>query len=136
MTADKNLQSIEIQSCTLHRSNGPLLRSCRGRLLVGLQDFQLFAGLQRVAPFFYFVRRAHCRFQAFVKLAVTGFDHCLMQVALGKIPGEIVRGQRRRQGARLLHRRFATFFGWFGRNGIGATRRDRPAGKTDEKAHS
>jgi hypothetical protein len=132
MTADENLESIGIQFCTLHRSNGPLLGSCRGRLLVGLQDFQPLAGLQRVAPFFYFVRRTRCRFQAIVKLAVTGFDHCLVQVALGKIAGEIVCGQGRRQSARLLHRPFATFFGWFGHRGIRVTRR-AAAQKTHEE---
>jgi len=134
MTADKNLESIGIQilySAPEQRAAAAFLPR---RLLVGLQDFQLLAGLQRVAPFFYFVRRARCRFHAIVKLAVTGFDHCLVQVALGKIAGEIVCGQGRRQRARLLHRRFASFFGRFGRNGIGATRRDRSACKADEKA--
>jgi hypothetical protein len=58
------------------------------RLFVGLQDLQLLAGLQRVAPFFYFVRCARCHIQAIVKLTVTGLYHCLVQIALGKITRE------------------------------------------------
>lgn len=104
MTAGKNLQSLAISYSAPETAAAAFLPR---RLLVGLQDFQLLTRLQRVAPFFYLVRRARCRFQAFVKLAITGFNHGLMQVALGKIAGEIVCGQRRRQKARLLYRRFA-----------------------------
>lgn len=56
-------------------------------------------------------------FQTIVEFAVAGFDHGLMQVALGKIAGRIVCRQRRRQPVRLLHRRFATFQGGHGRGG-------------------
>jgi hypothetical protein len=105
------------------------------RLFVGLQDLQLLAGLQRVAPFFYFVRCARCHIQAIIKLTVTGLDHCLVQIALGKITGEIVCRQSRRQGARLLHCGFATFPRWFDRAAIGATRRDRAACEADGKTN-
>ena len=105
------------------------------RLFVGLQNLQLLAGLQRVAPFFYFVRCARCHIQAIIKLTVTGLDHCLVQIALGKITREIVRRQSRRQGARLLHCGFATFPGWFDRSGIAAARRDRAACEADDKAN-
>jgi hypothetical protein len=105
------------------------------RLFVGLQDLQLLAGLQRVAPFFYFVRCARCHIQAIIKLTVTGLDHCLVQIALGKITGEIVCRQSRRQGARLLHCGFATFPRWFDRDAIGPTRRDRAACEADGKAN-
>jgi len=104
-------------------------------LFVGLQDLQLLAGLQRVAPFFYFVRCARCHIQAIIKLTVTGLDRCLVQIALGKITGEIVCRQSRRQDARLLHRGFATFPGWFDRDGIGATWRDRTACEADGKTN-
>ena len=105
------------------------------RLFVGLQDLQLLAGLQHVTPFFYFVRCARCHIQAIIKLTVTGLDHCLVQIALGKITGEIVCRQSRRQGARLLHCSFATFPGWLDRDGIGATRRDRAACEAGDKAN-
>ena len=105
------------------------------RLFVGLQDLQLLAGLQRVAPFFYFVRCARCHIQAIIKLTVTGLDRCLVQIALGKITREIVCRQSRRQGARLLHRGFATFARWFDRNGIAAARRDRAACEAGDKAN-
>jgi hypothetical protein len=103
-------------------------------LFVGPQDLQLLAGLQRVALFLYFVRCARCHIQAIIKLTVTGLDHCLVQIALGKITREIVCRQSRRQGARLLHCGFATFPGWFDRDEIGAARHDRAACEAGDKA--
>ena len=104
-------------------------------LFVGLQDLQPLAGLQRVAPFFYFVRCARCHIQAIIKLTVTGLDHCLVQIALGKITREIVSRKGRRQSAGLRHRRFAALPGWLGRTGLAATRPSRAAGDAGEKAN-
>lgn len=59
-------------------------------------------------------------FQTIVEFAVAGFDHGLMQIALGEITGRIVCWQRCRERVRLLHRRFAIFAGRFGRSGGGA----------------
>jgi len=81
-----------------------------------------------------FVGRPLGHFQTIVEFAVTGFDHGLMQIALGKIPGRIVRGQGRRQRARLLHRRFAIFSGGLDRSGAGAARRRYARRKASEKA--
>ena len=100
-----------------------------------MQDPQLLARLQRVAPFFYFVRSARCHIQAIIKLTVTGLDHCLVQIALGKITREIVCRQSRRQGVGLLHCGFATFLGWFDRSGIAAARRDGAACEAGDKAN-
>ena len=80
-----------------------------------------------MALLLYFVRRARGQFQAIVELAIAGFDHGLMQVALGKITGEIVSGKGRRQSTRLRHRRFAALPGWLGRSGLAATRPGRAA---------
>lgn len=81
-----------------------------------------------------FIRRTLCKFQTVVELAVAGFYQGLMQVALGKIPGQIVGGQGGRQGSRSFHRRHAIFLGWLGRTRAGAARRGRTAGKGDDKA--
>lgn len=104
-------------------------------LFVGMQDPQLLARLQRVAPFFYFVRSARCHIQAIIKLTVTGLDHCLVQIALGKITREIVCRQGRRQGTGLLYCGFATFLDWFDRSGIAAARRDGAACEAGDKAN-
>lgn len=88
-----------------------------------------------MAPLPYFVRRARGQFQAIVELAVAGFDHCLVQVAFGKITGEIVSRKRRRQSTRLLHRRFAALLGWFGQSGMAATRPGRAARNAGDKAN-
>jgi hypothetical protein len=128
----KALEFALVRSMASAPPQGPFLPH---RLFVGLQDLQLLAGLQRVAPFFYFVRCALSHVQAIIKLTVTGLDHCLVQIALGKITREIVCRQSRRQGARLLHCGFATFPRWFDRDGIGATRPDRAACEAGDKAN-
>jgi len=64
-----------------------------------------------------FIRRTLGHFQAIVEFAVAGFDHGLMQIALGKITGRIICRQRRRQRACLLHRRFAVLTGRLDRGG-------------------
>lgn len=88
-----------------------------------------------MAPLLYFVRRARGQFQAIVELAVAGFDHGLVQVALGKITGEIVGGKGRRQSTRPRHRRFAALPGWLGQSGLAATRPGRAASDAGEKAN-
>jgi hypothetical protein len=67
-----------------------------------------------------FVGRPLGHFQTIVEFAVAGFDHGLMQIALGKITGRIVCRQRRRQRTRLLPCRFAIFSGGLDRDGGGA----------------
>lgn len=67
-----------------------------------------------------FLGRTIDHFQAIVEFAVAGFDHGLVQIALGKIAGRIVRRQRRRQRARLIHRRLAILSGGLDRGGRGA----------------
>ena len=89
-----------------------------------------------MAPLLYFVRRARSQFQAIVELAVAGFDYGLVQVALGKITGEIVSRKGRRQSTRLRHRRLAALPGWLGRSGLAATRPGRAARDAGEKANS
>ncbi len=64
-----------------------------------------------------FIGRTLGHFQAIVEFAVAGFDHGLMQIALGKITGRIICRQRRRQRACLLHRRFAVLTGRLDRGG-------------------
>lgn len=81
-----------------------------------------------------FLGRTLGHFQTIVEFAVAGFDQGLMQIALGKITGRIVRGQRRGQRARLLHRRFATFSGRLDRSWAGASGRRYARRKAGEKA--
>ncbi|MET4205239.1 hypothetical protein ABIB95_000038 [Bradyrhizobium sp. LA2.1] len=103
-------------------------------LLVGPEHFQLFARPQLVAPFTQLVGGTRRHVDAFVELPIAGLNQRLMQVPLGKVAGEMVGRQSRRQRARFRDRSVAILPSRFVGNGRGSVGRGHSTTKAGNDA--
>lgn len=103
-------------------------------LLVGPEHFQLFVRPQLVAPFAHLVGGTRRHVDAFVELAIAGLNQRLMQVPLGKVAGEMVGRQSRRQRPRFRDRSVAILPSRFVGNGRGSVGRGHSTTKADNDA--
>src|SRR5437899_829315 len=87
-----------------------------------------------MVPLAHLVRSTRGHFQAFVKFAVAGFSHGLVEVPFGKVAGEMVRRQTCGQCARLRDRSLALVPCGFVRGEHGGTRCGHTAAEASEEA--